>query len=238
MGVGLEVINDSGSIIIDADYLSVQFIAKGSITLDQELSSGTNPTYTDAWKSSTDEAAGGTNAQLIAFRARDSGKPVGVLSGGFGVNYTINRFVGYSTGTAPIVDWWSFGKVAAPGNYGLEVRDAASNVVYSSASPPMVIAAAQSGVNFSATAISAGTGNYALCVGVPGLAVRNGSEVYSGGYYYWLETTPLWEPPTSTGFAAPTVVRAVGKTSNVNYPTGWRGGDMIGSMLLVDVTGL
>lgn len=238
MPVGVEIINDSGRIIIDQNYLSLGFRAKGSITLNQEYSySGSpGPTYTDVWRANPYAAA--TGGLLVAFRARYATRPVGVWAGGYGDT----EFVGYSPdSTPPIVDWWSFGTVPATGagNVGLEVFDAAGTPTYVSNSKPMKVVTALNDVVVGGQSITGPAGDYALCVGIPLGGVRTGSETSIGaGAYAWLEARPLWYPPTSTGFTGPEIFLPVDRKEHFSYPTGWRSGDIRASMLLVDVAGL
>jgi hypothetical protein len=236
---GIQVIGDAGNVQVDQDFVTMAFLAKGSITLDQEQIVGVTPTLNDAWLSSTGAAASAAGGLLCAFRARDASRPVGVWSTSGSGSST--QFVGYSTSTnPPIVDWWIFGRPPVESTqFGAEVYDASGARVWSSAGKPMKIAAAKNDVVLDTDgAISAGTGDYAVCVGYPLGGVRSGTETpISGGAFAWIEARAMWSTPTSTGFAKPSPYNAR-RLESFSYPTGWRSQDIRATVLLVDVAGL
>lgn len=251
MPVGFESINDFGSVIIDADYYTQAFLAKGSQTLSQEYGQTTGPLpyFTDAWRHPDASIGGGyiggTDVHLIAFRARDSARPVGILDctttgdGSGAILSTAVQFVGFSdTATAPIVDWWTFGKPATASNVGLEIFRSDGNRVYHSDHKPVNVAAAIQNAS-TMTAIDAGsTGDYAISVGFPMEGIRSGSPTDQGsGVWAWLATRYLWGSPGSTGFAAPVTKPTARPTANF-FPTGFSEGNVPHNMVLVNVAGL
>ena len=244
MFTGMEIINDNGSIIIDQNYLSMSFLGKGSITLNQEygysFGSGTyGPYFSDAWRASPGGYVSQAGAVMVAFRARYATRPVGVFDGGF----DSTMFVGYSSdGTPPIVDYWFFGRGNATSveNVGLQVFDEVGQPTFISGLRSMKVVNALSDVVLQGQSlVGPAGGDYAIVVGEPFGGVRSGTETNIGaGAYAWGEVRPLWYPPTSTGFGPPTVDWIVERKESYSYPSGWRGGDIRGSMLLVDVAGL
>lgn len=255
MAFGIQALGVAGNVQIDQDHVSMSFLAKGSITLDQEIShsfsSSTGgsggatwgpygPYFSDAFRSSTSASAGASGGMMTAFRARYATRPVGVLEYFAGGGTT--RFVGYSPdATPPIVDWWTFGTPAAETTqFGGVVYDASGARVWTTGGRPMRVVASKNDVVLSGDgAISAGAGDYAICVGKPLGGVRTGSETNIGaGATAWGEGRALWYPPTSTGFATPQLFQIVRRLESFSYPTGWRTGDIRATVLLVDVAGL
>lgn len=231
---GVTVRGAAGNELIGGSALTMAFLAKGSVTLDQEQAHYTAPYFDRAYLGSSPAQAGG--GMLCAFRPRFSDRPVGVWE--FFPETGTTYFVGHSQdGSHPIVDWWMFGKpTAGATGWGAEAYHN-GQVTWSSAYKPMEIAAVVN--DGERVGISAGrTGDWAICVGLPSGAVRSGSETSSSGMFTWLETRLLWFPPTSTGFNAPTSWPVALGGPSGSYPTGWREGDMRATQLLVDVAGL
>ncbi|WP_295226969.1 hypothetical protein [uncultured Brevundimonas sp.] len=239
MAYGLTVYGDGGQVQVDDVSPTLAFLAKGSITLDQEMRSTTTPVFSRAYINSQGAVASAAGGMLCAFRARDNDNPIGV----WGINPSdgSTSFVGYSQfGGLPVVDWWMFGRAPAPptGTYGLTVYDDAGRVTWSSDHRPMRIAAAKNDVTALSNPLQASApGDYAIAVGKPLGGVRSGSETPINGQFDWLECRPLWAAPSSTGFGSATS-RPVRRLSNGSYPTGWRESDIRASLLLVDVSGL
>ena len=219
--------------------VTMAFVGKGSITLNQHQAAFQTPTFDRAYLGgSPAQAAGG---MLCAFRPRFSDRPVGVwqFNPGDGTTY----FVGYGpngpvSGEYPVVDWWMFGRpTKAAEGWGAEAYDDQGVVTWASAGRPMDIAAVTNdGLR---TAIAADrSGDWAICVGLPAAAVRSGSETSSSGQFRWLETRLMWGAPNANGFAAPSSYPVAQGGPTGSYPTGWREGDMRATQLLVDVAGL
>lgn len=239
MAYGLTVYGDAGQVQVDDVSPTLVFLAKGSITLDQEMRSTSQPFFDRAFVSSQNVVAAADGGMLCAFRARDNDRPVGVWS--FNLSGGTTAFVGYSPfGGVPVVDWWMFGRAPAPppGSYGLTVYDDAGRVTWSSDHRPMRIVAAKNDVLVVQNAIQAPVaGDYAVAVGKPLGGVRSGTETPASGQFDWLESRPLWGAAQASGFAVPTV-RPVRRLREPSYPTGWRENDIRASILLVDVAGL
>lgn len=246
MPAGFQMIGDNGSVLIDENFLNLQFLEKGTQTLGVRSSTLIDPSVklsvrskaTNAWYNR--DGVGYPNMfssdRFIAFRPKN-GYPIGIGYADIGSA----EFVGYNTGTTPPqVDWWAFGRAPARTHgEGLEIYNAAGQVVFSSDKKPMKVVAAKSLVSTnSAGAINAASaGNYAICVGWPWPAVRPGDYEYDGQWHV-AETLPLWSTATSTGFNAPLPYNTFARNAGGSTPTGvdWTG--MIMTALLVDVAGL
>lgn len=245
MPVGLQIIGDSGSIQIDQDFLNLQFLSKGSQVLnsrvstmvDAGVSTNIKNKVVNTWMNTNGVGAPpyGTDT-FIAFRPKFSGRPVGVAFSYGGIPV----LVGYNASSAPEVDWWAFGRAPArSAGIGLEVRNAAGQIVFSDEKQSMKVMAAQSNVPVvSAGSLSAGvSGTYAVCAGWPWPAVRSSDYEYNGGEFHFAEATCMWEPPTSTGFAAPQLYNSYARRQT-STPSGLDWSNMRSTMLLVDVAGL
>ncbi len=239
MPVGMEIINDFGSVQIDQNYFNMQFIQKGSCTLNTrvyDIVPSSNPfrsqlQYTFCNTNGIGHPSTGTG-QLVAFRPRFSDRPVGI-------GYTTSgswQFIGESlSGTPPVVDWWLFGRgTSSSSNAGMEVYDASGNLTYTTAAKPMKIVAVKNDIPMDSgdTSITTSTaGDYALCAGTPFPYIL--SYQYNGTWQI-LEAGPMWSPPTSTGFAAPAFPRQMmGRGDFTNTPAG--GIATRTTLMLVDV---
>jgi len=245
MTAGFQMIGDSGSILIDENSLNLQFLEKGTQILNAKVSTKIDPSVSAAirlkiansWMNGNGIGYPGfAGERFIAFRAKN-GYPVGI---GYDENGQV-VFVGYNTGTTPPeVDWWAFGRAPVREHgEGLEVFNAAGQLVFSSQYPPMKIAAGQSQVSTasSPSITAAVAGNYALCAGWAWPAVRPGDYEYNSGEWHFAETMPLWGSVTSTGFNPPQPYATFARRQT-STPTGvdWSGMKM--TLLLVDVSGL
>lgn len=237
MTYGLKIYGADGQVQVDDVSPTLVFLAKGSITLDHELTElGVAPGFDRAFVSSTGATANASGGILCAFRARDDNAPVGIWAGGVGDT----AFVGFGPFGPPVVDWWMFGRAppVAAGQYGLVVRDAAGRITWSAAHRPMRIVAAKNDVTVTNNTITGpAVGDYALAVGRPMGGVRSGSETSSGGMFAWLESRAMWGAGGATGFGAATCA-PVRRLESPSYPTGWREDDIRASLLLVDVADL
>ena len=241
MAWGAQLFGENGNPQIDnMGAISMAYLGKGSITLNQQLQSNQAPSFNRAWRAASGGLISVAGARLYAFRARYDDRPVGVWTEFGSGDGRVVEFVGSGNadGTFPIVDWWAFGRPPAnTETWGAVAWNDDGQRSWSSAGRPMRIAAyvndgARQAIN------AAWAGNYAICVGYPMGAVRSGSETPAGpGVYRWLESRLMWGAPSSTGFAAPGSNAVLQAEANT-YPTGRREGDMKATMLLVDVAGL
>ena len=195
MPVGLQIINDHGTVQIDQDSFCLTYHSKGTQVLNarnQKSYSGGNqqlegPLW-NVWQNNTSQGGPpsfGGSGGLLAFRA-SNGLPVGV---GWNASNRL-AFLGYNTGnTAPQVEWWYFSRPAARSSgEGLEVYDASGGVAYTTAGKVMSIVSV---ANDSAGGVSApGAGDWALAVGSPFPCVRE--YQYQSGQFAYQELSPLW----------------------------------------------
>lgn len=248
MPVGLEITNDTGSIQIDQNYFNMQFIMKGSCTLNTRVSDVVDPSANSSMRSQVTSAWCNTNGvghpstglgQLIAFRPRFSDRPVGIAY----TSYGTWQFVGYTsvanpapTGSYPVVDWWMFARAnSTPSGVGLEVFDENGNITFTSGALPMKIAAVKNDIplNSGDTSITATTGDYAICVGTPFPYVV---DYQYDGQWDILEYAAMWSGATSTGFAAPQL-RAAMVRANINNTPAVRA-TPYATLMLVNIAGL
>lgn len=244
MPVGLEVVGDAGSVQIDQDYMVLQFSSKGSCVLNSRCDTVVDPSITSSIKSQVTQSWINTNGvgqppfmggdTLVAFRPKISSRPVGVAFGPYGPT-----FIGWSnTSGAPEVDWWAFNRAQVRSSgLGMEVYDASGNIVFSDAQKAMPIVAIANDVYAQSQGITAGAaGTYALCVGTPFPGV--GSYTYQSGQFHYVEGSPMWEPPSTTGFAAALTRNSFARLSNDAGQFGITYGNTKATLLLVDVAGL
>lgn len=164
MPTGLQVLNDSGDIVIDEEYRSFALKSSGSATMGSTDIGGTAAIYT------VDITVTNCTTPMLALKAANYVSVLGVNVSGSTYTWTVSSNVASFS-----FDWWCFDVAAVPADtFGLAVYNAAGELVFHSSSKAMRVVRSDDAGTGGTSGIALTSGRtYAVIQGSNGFRNRN-----------------------------------------------------------------